>query len=187
VVVLPKLHRMDLVTPHAAPVPRRAPAPVARPVTGTRCSPSQLSLADYPATGNGKRTWLHPVLQCLLKQQGLYAVPVTGSWNGRTAYGMHKWQARVGHDVKTRMNRSDWVSLLVAGTGRTRLRAGAHGTEVVRLQRALHAAGLTDLHVNGTYDHDTALAVRSYQRRVGIPETGQVGRTTWRYLQAGRI
>jgi len=181
--ILPKLHRLDPLRTRVEPAPR----PVPPSATATRCSPAQLNLADYPSTGSGKRTWLHPVLQCLLKQQGLYAARVTGGWNAATASGMHTWQARAGHDVKTKMNRSDWVALLVAGTGRTRLHAGSHGQEVVRLQRALHAAGLTDLHITGTYDHSTALAVRSYQRRVSIPETGLVGRTTWRYLQAGHV
>lgn len=159
----------------------------AHPVVDGRCETGRINQAAYPSTGSGTRAWLHPVLQCLLKQNGLFNSYVDGYWDTRTRYGVHKLQASVGHDVKTKLNRADWVSLLVAGNRRPRLTGDVRGADVVRLQRALHAAGLADVHINGRYDHATAVAVRSYQRRVGLPSTGVVGRTTWRYLEHGHI
>lgn len=168
-------------------LPGRGTPEAANPVVDGRCRTGRINLAAYPSTGKGTRAWMHPVLQCVLKQNGLYRAYVDGYWDRRTAYGVHKLQARSGHEVKTKVNRADWVSLLVAGNHRSRLTRGVRGADVVRVQRALHAAGLGDLHINGRYDHATAKAVRSYQRRVGVPATGVVGRTTWRYLEKGHV
>ncbi|MFL6025105.1 MAG: glycoside hydrolase domain-containing protein, partial [Marmoricola sp.] len=168
-------------------LPGRGTPEAANPVVDGRCQTGRINLATYPSTGKGTRAWMHPLLQCLLKQNGLYNSYVDGYWDKRTAYGVHKLQARAGHDVKTKINHADWVSLLIAGNHRSRLVRGVRGADVVRVQRALHAAGLTQLHINGRYDHATAKAVRAYQRRVGVPATGIVGRTTWRYLEHGHV
>ena len=180
--------RVPLTSPHLyLPQPAATVRPAAPRKPDRSCGHVKINRVAYPSTGNGKRIWLHSTLQCVLKQNGLYSSPIDGTWGKRTAYGLHKMQARTGHDVKTKVNRADWVSLLVAGNKRTRLTRGVRDHDVVRLQRALHAAGLIHLHINGTYDHATARAVRVYQRRVGVPATGVVGRTTWRYLEHGHV
>jgi peptidoglycan hydrolase-like protein with peptidoglycan-binding domain len=122
----------------------------------------------------------------VLKQNGLYEPRVNGYWGRHTAYGVHRVQARADRLVRTTMTRGDWVALLVKGHHQTWLKRGVRGADVVRLQRALHAAGVRNVYITGRYDRATARAVRTYQRRVGTRVTGTVGKTTWLYLAKGR-
>ncbi len=82
--------------------------------------------------------------------------------------------------------RGDWVTLLSAGNSGATLRGGSTGADVIRLQRALNAAGSYEIHVNGIYGGSTAVAVGDYQKRVGITPTRVVDSQTWAALKAGR-
>ena len=57
---------------------------------------------------------------------------------------------------------------------------------MIRVQRALNAAGTAALTVSGTYNSATRTAVVAYQRSVGITGTGTVATRTWQALEAGR-
>ena len=57
--------------------------------------------------------------------------------------------------------------LTIGGSGRT-LSTGSKGADVVRVQRALNAAGSPALPITGTYDTRTRNAVGSYQTKVGL-------------------
>lgn len=61
------------------------------------------------------------------------------------------------------------------------LRKGDRGREVVDLQTRLRALGLDpgERGVEGVFDEETELAVRAFQRRVGILADGLVGSVTW--------
>jgi peptidoglycan hydrolase-like protein with peptidoglycan-binding domain len=57
---------------------------------------------------------------------------------------------------------------------------------VVRLQRALNAAGSPYLAITGTYDTATQRAAAAYQRSIGLKGNSVVSYSTWKALQAGR-
>jgi peptidoglycan hydrolase-like protein with peptidoglycan-binding domain len=125
-------------------------------------------------------------LQCLLKQRGIYTHSVTGKWGGATTTAVKKWQATVHHTSRKAFTRSDWTSLLAAGTSHTVLESGVRGADVIRVQRALNAAMGPHLRVTGVYDKPTRVAVGAYQTRVGIRSTRVVAKLTWAALLKGR-
>ncbi|MGY2876590.1 hypothetical protein ACVW00_003780 [Marmoricola sp. URHA0025 HA25] len=167
-----------------APTP--PPPPPADKLSDPRCTPAAISRTAYRDTAPQERTSLHLALQCLLKQQGLYDRSVSGTWNAATTAGVKGWQARVHHRVQKAFTRSDWTSLLAAGTTRSVLQAGVRSDDVVRAQRALNAAISPHLSVTGAYNRATRAAVREYQHRVGISPTGVVATKTWAALRKGR-
>jgi peptidoglycan hydrolase-like protein with peptidoglycan-binding domain len=150
------------------------------------CTPAAINETAYRDTARDVRTSLHLALQCLLKQQGLYTRSVTGTWNAATTTAVKAWQARVHHRVEKVFTRSDWTSLLAAGTTGSVLQAGVRNADVVRAQRALNAAISPHLQITGAYNKATRAAVRAYQQRVGISPTGVVATKTWAALRKGR-
>ena len=151
-----------------------------------KCTTSSISRTAYRLTTPTQRTGLHTALQCLLKQQGLYARSVTGNWNPVTTSGVKAWQAKIHHRVQKAFTRSDWTSLLAAGSSRTVLKAGMRNADVIRVQRALNAAMAPYLKVTGVYNRATQAAVGAYQKRVGIKPTQVVATLTWAALTKGR-
>ena len=51
--------------------------------------------------------------------------------------------------------------------------------------RALNAATSKELALTGRFDERTYWATVSYQKAVGLPVSGKIGPTTWRYLSFG--
>ena len=180
--------------PAPAPSPPPAPAPpttTAPAYTGTslsdpRCSPATISRASYVTINPRMSTSLVVPLQCVLKQRRHYPYRVTGKWNVQTTSAVHAFQRSVGNSARTYFSQGDWTSLLVAGSSGRRLKRGATGADVIRVQRALNAAHSPRLKVNGVYNGATAKAVGAYQRRVGLARTRVVTTTTWRTLRVGR-
>jgi len=169
-----------------APPPAPVPATTGDKLSDPKCTPAALNRTAYRDTAPGERTYLHLALQCLLKQEGLYGRSVSGSWNAATTAGVKAWQARIHHRVQKAFTRSDWTSLLAAGTTRSVLQAGVRSDDVVRAQRALNAAISPHLTVTGAYNRATRAAVVEYQKRLGISPTGVVATKTWAALTKGR-
>ena len=151
-----------------------------------RCTAGTINKASYRNTGAGLRTDLIVPLQCMLKQKSLYRYEVTGRWNTQTVSALRAWQRRVSHRQRSYFTRSDWVSLLAAGSTGTVLKTGSRGSAVVRVQRALNAATALGIPIHGVYDTRTANAVGTYQRSVGIRATKVVASQTWSALIRGR-
>ncbi|MBQ3257566.1 MAG: peptidoglycan-binding protein [Oscillospiraceae bacterium] len=63
------------------------------------------------------------------------------------------------------------------------LEYGCRGPRVAFLQLALNRAGVGPVAADGIYDHDTAEAVRRYQKQAGIHPDGRVGRRTHQALR----
>lgn len=159
----------------------------ASPVPDARCTTAANNHLMYRFTDPHTRTGMHATLQCLLKQRGLYTATVTGNWNPRTTAGVKAWQKRVGHRQQRAFTQRDWTSLVVAANTRTFLTNATRGADVVRVQRALNAAGSPMLRITGVYDAATANAVGAYQVRRGLKLTKAVGSPTWVALEQGRI
>ena len=125
-------------------------------------------------------------LQCLLKEEGVYAGRVNGTYNERLRTALRSWQKSHGFAVRDTWTRPNWMSLLVAGQGKV-LKWGSAGPEVRRLQRALNAAhDDAGLGVTGVFKKPTGAALRTYQRRVGVKANGIAGPSTWRALRNGK-
>jgi peptidoglycan hydrolase-like protein with peptidoglycan-binding domain len=181
--------------PGTAPAPAPAPKPT-QPQTGPRytganladpkCSPSTVSRPVYVTTNGRVATSLIVPLQCLLKQKRFYPYQVTGRWNPQTTAAVHAFQRRVGFSARNYVSQTDWVTLLASGNRRTLLKKGVRGPDVIRVQRAMNAAGPARLKVTGRYNKATRRAVGAYQARVGVPATRIVGWYTWNALRTGR-
>jgi peptidoglycan hydrolase-like protein with peptidoglycan-binding domain len=162
------------------------PSTSASKLADPKCTTSSISRTAYRYTAPGTRASLYVPLQCLLKQQGLYQRSVTGHWNTATTAGVKAWQAKVRHRSQRAFTRSDWTSLLAAGNSRTVLKPWMRNADVIRVQRALNAAGAPWLKVTGRYNRATQAAVGAYQHRVGIRSTRVVAQLTWAALMKGR-
>lgn len=60
---------------------------------------------------------------------------------------------------------------------------GLHGASVKTIQRRLKHAGFDPQRYDGRFDERTSGAVRAFQRRSNLPETGVVDGRTWRALE----
>ena len=161
-------------------------------VPETHCGGVKIAYGIYPVLRPGTGETAPPpakvqVLQCLLKEQGVYTGKVNGFYTVRTQTAAQAWQDTKGFAVSTTWNRRDWMSLLVAGD-RPVLKFGSVGPAVRRVQRALNA--VTDRQVpvraTGIFDGQTISALEGYQGQVGLGRTGVVGTTTWKALSTGR-
>ncbi|MCZ4500564.1 MAG: Peptidoglycan-binding domain 1 protein [Marmoricola sp.] len=178
---------LDLRGSAGTPTPTPAPTSGGSSLADPKCTSASISRPYYFYTSSQQQPSLVVPLQCLLKQQHLYVGAVTGKWSSKTLAAVRAWQKKVKHPVTTGFGRTDWISILAAGSGRTTLKPGATGADVIRTQRALNAATTYKLKVTGTYDARTQRVVRIYQQRVGVkPVSGIVANLTWAKLVAGR-
>lgn len=150
------------------------------------CTARSVNRATYRYSTPDVRRDLVTPLQCLLKKNGFYPQAITGAWNRATTVAVNAFQTKMKHPVSVSFSRSDWVSLLAAGSGRTVLKPGVKGPDVLRAQRALNAATSAALSMTGTYNTATQKAAATYQRANGIsPSQGIIASITWRYLIFG--
>ncbi len=71
--------------------------------------------------------------------------------------------------------------------GRRGFGVGTRGKNVEYVQQHLKAAGFDPERTSGVFDDRTAGALRNYQRREGIAQTGRVDKTTWRHLKRATL
>lgn len=154
-------------------------------VRDPKCTRTSMSKLAYRDTSPAANRAQHMTLQCFLRAQSRYDGLITARWDRQTTSGVNSWQTKAKRPVRLGFTRGDWVSLLVAGHTGTRLRLGATGADVVRVQRALNAATDLRVPVSGTFNSATRSALVSYQKQVGIPATAIVDRRTWAALAAG--
>ncbi len=64
---------------------------------------------------------------------------------------------------------------------------GVRGEIVRRLQRRLLERGFDPNGVDGDYGEGTEKATAAFQRRTGLPQTGEVDPTTWKSLVGGPV
>jgi multidrug efflux system membrane fusion protein len=98
---------------------------------------------------------------------------------GATQRGTLTWIAPLGSTVKRgsplfRVDEQPVVALYGSLPLYRPLRAGVEGRDVRQLERNLAALGYSGFAVDDTYDAATATAVRAWQGKVGVPQTGAV-------------
>ena len=180
--------------------PRAVPAQVAgpsgpptttHPQDTSKCTSASISRRAYRATSATKRPALVLPLQCLLTQQGLYDRDITGRWDAATTTALNAFYRAHGRAARpaarVHANRRDWIQLLTLGSTNAKLRHGATGPDVIRVQRAMNAAGGARLAVTGRFNARTGAAVRAWKKRVfGRAGDAVTGARAWRALHGGR-
>lgn len=136
--------------------------------------------ADYvPPAGKVK------ALQCLLKEHGVYAGAISGTYSARTVTAAETWQTQQGFKAQEKWSVRHWMSLLSAGEHPV-LKRGSAGPAVRRLQRTLNAADPTaHLAASGVFEGTTDAALRAWQNGVGLEVSGVAAPQTWAALKAG--
>ncbi len=150
------------------------------------CKGVVVDLADYgPVKPDSTATDRVSALQCLLKEQGVYAGKVNGTYSPATIEAVHAWQEQRALVVSDTWTRTAWMTLLSAGP-RKIVKFGSAGSEVRRIQRALNAVSRqTQLEVTGVFAGATDKALRAYQQRVDLTASGVAAPNTWKALRTG--
>ncbi|GAA3827474.1 glycoside hydrolase domain-containing protein [Nocardioides panacisoli] len=124
-------------------------------------------------------------VQCLLTERGRYEGKLNGVYNDATIAAVGAWQQAHGFTPRTMFGPRDWIAMHMDAPDSV-LKVGSAGPVVRRLQRALHASGVTtSLKVTGVYGAATATAVKAYQALVGLKQTGIVNPRTNDRLDRG--
>ena len=123
--------------------------------------------------------------QCLI-QRAKRQVRADGSFSAADAAQLRQFQRSVGLARTGVVNDPTWIALIAYGS-RPTLSVGDRGGNVIRLQRALRAAGYTTLVGTGFFGTKTVSAVKAVQRGNGLKATGVVGPKFWRLLQSGKL
>ncbi len=85
--------------------------------------------------------------------------------------------------ARTRLDAHTAQAARVANAdGVTGIGSGAPSRAVKNVQGHLRAAGFDPKNINGVFDERTGAAVKAFQRRTGLEQTGKVDARTWREL-----
>ena len=109
----------------------------------------------------------------------------SGRYDKQTVAAVKKAQRKLDQKQTGKITRRTWVALLARGP-HPLLQVGSTGDPVRRLQRALTAALGKRVKVDGAVSKATERAVRKYQRKGHLPETGVVTDEVWDRLRSGR-
>jgi Domain of unknown function (DUF1906)/Putative peptidoglycan binding domain len=148
------------------------------------CGGVDVDLADYPRAKAGSDPALVKALQCLLREQKVYAGKVTGVFSAKTVAAANAWQQ--AHDLSARpyFTRRAWMTLLATGPQPV-LKRGSTGPAVRRVQRTLNAATPgTDLQIGGVFNEATDRALRTWEKAAKIAAEGVVNPKSWAALTA---
>ncbi len=152
---------------------------------GVRVDFERYQALQAPTAGRVSPPAQVTALQCLLTEQGIYTGRLHGTYNARLIKAVNQWQREAGQPVSRSWTHKNWMSLTAAGP-RAVLKHGSAGTMVRRVQRALNAARpAAAIPVTGTFEATTTAAVKGYQKKVGLPQSGVVEARTWRHLANG--
>lgn len=136
-------------------------------------------LAEFPWAGWATFWyWSTRNLNALADQDDLVAITkkINGGRNGlddRAAY-LVKAKKAVGNIDADRLGFRQNFAVL---------RRGVRGEAVEQLQRALRAAGIYTMSIDGIFGAGTEVAVRGFQRREHLTVDGLVGKRTWTALE----
>jgi hypothetical protein len=153
--------------------------------TKAMCRGVDVDLRRFPTLRPGSRGPKVEVLQCVLRKQHLLAGKPSGKYDARTVKAVKKAQRKLDLPQTGKVTRRTWVALLARGK-QPLVKVGSTGDPVRRLQRALTAALGKAVTVDGAFSQDTERAVKKYQRKAHLPETGVVTDELWDRLNSGR-
>jgi hypothetical protein len=157
-----------------------------QPVRALReCGGTRLDFARYARLRTGSTGPQVRALQCLLRKNARYRGRLDARFDRDVVRAVTAFQRR--HDLRTtgKADTATWTALFAQGSAPL-LKVGSTGAAVLRLQRALRAAGARSVEHDGVVSDRTAKAVRRLQQRLGTEPTGVVTTETWAALQQGR-
>lgn len=153
-----------------------------------RAAQCRRTLSTYPILRPGDRGRSVKTLQCSLNDVGVGPVVVDGFYGPQTKAAVKEivdgFEGLPAHPY--RINNGFWVLLFGRQLPDSDLAAGAHGSAVTVLQRALRAAG-ADLVVDGNFGAQTERAVKAYQKSNHVRQSGVVNQQTRFFLSMGGV
>ncbi|MFF7444407.1 peptidoglycan-binding protein [Streptomyces sp. NPDC008122] len=139
---------------------------------GTPASPTGFR-GVWPVLKTGSRGTDVTTVQHLLTARG-HAIKADGAYGKKTAAAVRAFQTRAGLRADGAVGPKTWAKL----TALT-LRTGAKGAAVKALQVQL------GIKADGVFGKKTAAAVRTFQTKKNLPDTGAVDARTWNSLITG--
>lgn len=161
-----------------------ASALVAGSATPAQAAGCSTNLSSFSSVRQGSSGAAARTVECTLKAAG-YATTVNGRISSADVTAIKKFQRAQGISANGIVSRATWTALVAKGST-PYLRYGKTGSAVVRVQRALTAAGFK-VSDTGYFGPQTRAAVKRYQRAVGLKVTGTVNASTWAALQKGTV
>ncbi len=149
------------------------------------CRGVDVDLRRYGVLRAGSRGPAVAAAQCLLRKLHLYAGTPSGKYDARTVRAVKKAQRKLHQPQTGKLTRHTWVALLAKGQ-QPLLKVGSTGDPVRRLQRSLTAALGKRVPVDGAFSKTTERAVKRYQRKAHLADTGVVTAEVWDRLDSGR-
>jgi peptidoglycan hydrolase-like protein with peptidoglycan-binding domain len=180
-------------TASAEPTPSPSPSPTKKPTAAKPPSaPKPALVVAKGAKGERVRE-----LQVRLRQLDWYSGSITGRYGKSTVKGVKGFQGKRDLKKTGNVDAKTWSQLKkrtkaptkdqkhnVLRPGRAIYQQGSSGDKVRELQARLKQIAWFSGPVTGTYGSATAQAVRGFQDKRDIPETGQVDARTWSRLLA---
>ena len=154
------------------------------PKAPTHCGGVRIDFPDYTRVAPGSTGDLVRAVQCVLRNKKHFGGEVTGRFDAATATAVQSFRRSVGMPTASSVNRKVWTIMLSQGRGPL-MKFGAGSHAVRRLQRSLNAATAAKLPVTGVFEARTTAAVKAYQARRGLAQTGVVTEQVWKQLNAG--
>ena len=139
------------------------------PATAAKAAPT------FPTQSLGNRGVDVKAIQWLLGAHG-YPVTVDGVFGASTQDAVKARQTAAGLAPTGIVDDATWRTLVV------RVSLGSTGPAVSAVQRELRAKRHLHVLVDGVFGASTRTAVRAFQKHEGLPVTGIVNGTTWRWL-----
>jgi peptidoglycan hydrolase-like protein with peptidoglycan-binding domain len=149
------------------------------------CGHVGVDLKAYPARTLRSHGVAVRAAQCLLRKNHFMQAPISGVYDQATAAAVRKAQHRLDQKVTGKLTRGTWVALLAKGS-HPLVKVGSTGDPVRRLERALTAALRKRVKVDGAFSQQTEKAVRTYQKKAGLPVTGVATADVWARLLSGK-
>ena len=168
--------------------PSESPAEPQEPVSPEEpeITPAPEALLSPGQQGDEIRELQHRLLQI-----GWYQGKMSGEFDEATAQAVTGFQQKRGLPALGFVDQGTWDMLLgmtreptheeknnILVPGPSLLRQGDQGEKVKDLQARLKQVGWYDVPVDGVYSDATANGVRGFQRKRGIPATGEVDQRT---------
>ena len=152
----------------------------------TFCGGVDMNVDRWPVLRSGASSAAVKRLQCLLTRQGYYDGPLNAVMDSDTVAAVRAMRNATGMSVRSVAGIGVWMRLHTRGDTYL-MKYGAASETVRRLQRALNAVFPDSVTVDGSFAGQTTSAVKRYQGRIGMSQTGVVTPELWQKLKSGRF